>query len=112
MLRHYSDLLGKELFILILSNANKNKKRRVINQRKVFEEGEKVLRVNFSFLESSSIRTCTQRLKARLFNTNYKGTTTVRHQYMIGLELRPRPKTRDPTDKVFSLDYELDSQLS
>ena len=78
-----------------------------------FLRKEKVLGVNFSFLESSSKRTCTQRLKARLFNTNYKGTTTVRHQYMIGLELRPRPKTRDPTDKVFSLDYQkLDSQLS
>ena len=50
--------------------------------------------------------------KARLFNTNYKGTTTVRHQYMIGLELRPRPKTRDPSDKVFSLVYEPDSQFS
>ena len=78
-----------------------------------FLRKEKVLGVNFYFLESSSIRTCTQRLKARLFNTNYNGTTTVRHQFMIGLELRPRPKTRDPTDKVFSLDYQkLDSQLS
>ena len=48
-----------------------------------------------------------------LFNTSYKGTTTVRHHYMIGLELRPRPKTRDPKYKVFSLDYQkLDSQLS
>ena len=105
--------MGKELFVLILSNANNNKKRRVISQRKVFEDGKKVLGVNFYFLESSSIRTCTQRLKARLFNTNYNGTTTVRHQYMIGLELRPRPKTRDPTVKVFSLEYQkLDSQLS